>query len=211
MNWLLAVVTAIFISSFTSALSFSAPSSIEMGDSFTLTLSHEDSTTADIKLFVQAQELQNLSKIIVDGKEKSTFYYLKGVFPTQTSFTLKIVQTGINPELCVRLRKVGKTAYEETCQPLTIALSQSNQEEEKEEEQKEPLSKKEKKEKKPITPLSISSQSAIHTISPPQNNLSPLYLNTLSEPSFEQTTIWKISFFTLICFGILVLLVLGKI
>lgn len=211
------LVTAILASTSVYALTLTAPSEVIVGESFTVTIEHNDTATADVKLFVQNQVFQNLSKIIIEGVEKSTFYYLKEVFPTQTTFTLTVVQGAHNAELCVRLRKTGKTSYEETCQSLVIQGSTSS-----EEETEEPLSQVPDEEEAytnktvtrtsslPLTAPTPSAQNSVHNTL--TESTEPLILNR-SPPThtFDTSVLWKLGFFTALCFIILALLVTGKI
>jgi alpha-L-arabinofuranosidase len=202
-----------------SALTLSSPASGMQGESFTITLDHNDSQTYDVKIVVQAGELSNLSKNIVEGKEKSSFYYLKEAFPAQKEFTIKIVQVADDAELCVRLRLSGKSTFREACNPLVLTRA-SESETRKEETTKttEKKEEKETKEKKREEIKEISSSES--NTSQVQQKLSENSI-TLSEPLLLTKpqryqapfsgTLWKVTFFSLFCTILLLLILFRKI
>jgi alpha-L-arabinofuranosidase len=208
------LVTAI-LSNTGSALTLSSPASSIQGESFTITLDHNDSQTYDVKIVVQAGELSNLSKNVVEGKEKSSFYYLKEAFPAQKEFTIKIVQVADDAELCVRLRLSGKSTFREACNPLVLTRA-SESETRKEETTKKTEKKEEKEEegkleKEKVISVESSNPSVQQTfLTSSVSSPEPLLL---TKPQRYQAPLsgplWKVTFFSLFC-AILLLLVLFR-
>jgi len=117
----LTVISLIFLISTVSALDFqlSSPSSANLDEQFKVSLNADTSETYDVKLFVQNQNKEILSEIYGDGW-KNSFYYLKSVFPQTSEFQVKITKFSENSELCARLRKSGKTSFDEKCAQISI-------------------------------------------------------------------------------------------
>lgn len=118
--WLLIVNTA---TSSALTLSFTSSDRAEVNSNYSLTLQVPDaeaSKTYDIKLMMKETGRENLSQIFVEGAWKSTFYYLKGVYPGTTRFTLRPRQASENAEICARVRATGSKSFTEYCQSIRI-------------------------------------------------------------------------------------------
>lgn len=103
----------------TLSFNFSSPSSqVEINESFSVVISAETSSTYDVKIFVNNDSRAN-SEILSNGEWKNPYYYLTGVFPSTTQFTLRAFISG-DYLICARLRETGKSAYSENCNNITI-------------------------------------------------------------------------------------------
>jgi len=118
---LLFVVFSIFLTTITSALTLTAPSSALVEENITVTIidSNIENGDYDVKLFVEDNGV-TISQIYSSGW-KSSFYYLLGAFPTKNNFTIKAKTVAANASLCVRLRMEGTQNYEEYCQLIVIS------------------------------------------------------------------------------------------
>lgn len=216
MSWLLVLGTAILVSNLVTGLSLSVPPSVTLNEPFSATIDYNGTATYDVRLYVQSGESENLSKVIVEGIEKSTARYLRNAYPTQHTFTLKVVHALPHAELCVHIRESNKTKYEAYCQALTIHLPEQEEtppsspsESALFVSEEEPSFNKENSE-----PLSTQSNQAIPApISvETESETEPLYLSSAIPPSTHtKETLWKIGAFTLFSTIILILLLLRKI
>ncbi len=117
--------------------SFSSPSSAKINENISISISHESSEqlsgTYDVKIFAQNQEGKVISEIYNEGW-KSAFYYIKESYPSISKYTIRIRLEG-GWQLCVRLRKTGKTTFFEKCSSISISpQSKSNLQEDEDNE-----------------------------------------------------------------------------
>lgn len=124
----LTVISLLLLISTVSALDFqiSSPSSANLNEQFTVSLTADTLEIYDVKIFVQDINKDLLSEIYNDGW-KSSFYYLKSVFPKQTKFEIKITKSSDKAEICARLRKSGKTSFDEKCNDIKIEFNEELQ------------------------------------------------------------------------------------
>lgn len=125
----------IFFISAVFALELSSPESVNLNDSFEVSVSSQASELSDIKIFAANDEKKIISEIFNDGW-KNPFYYLKSVFPEQTIFKIRILEAG-EYDLCVRLRPSGKSSFEEKCNPIQVILGESGRNSEEKEKTSE--------------------------------------------------------------------------
>ncbi len=98
---------------------FNSPESAELNKKFSVSIISNISEIHDVKIFVQDQEKNTLSEIFNDGW-KSPFYYLKSAFPAKTEFEIQIIKSEGSQQICARLRKPGKTSFDEKCNGILI-------------------------------------------------------------------------------------------
>ncbi len=85
----------------------------------------ENSEIYDVKIFVSNND-KIVSQIYNDGWKNSR-YYIREVFPGKREFNIKILEEG-NFEICARLRKSGKTAFDEKCNKINVETEKINEE-----------------------------------------------------------------------------------
>lgn len=108
---------------------FKSPASLN--ESISVSISLTTSEVYDVKIFVEDSADKIISEIDYNGW-KNPYYYLKAVFPAQTSFTIRITEYSANANLCARLRKTNSTSYSEVCKPIQIVSQQSSSSNEEE-------------------------------------------------------------------------------
>ncbi len=99
---------------------FSAPQLLVLNEPFNMSVSLDSAETFDIKLYVQSINQTLLSQTYNEGW-KSSFYYLIAVFPSQQTFSLRVVKASNEAELCLRVRKTSSKAVSPpVCQSVKI-------------------------------------------------------------------------------------------
>ncbi len=98
---------------------FNYPEIIELNETFILSIKADTSENHDVKIFVKDENEKIISEILNDGW-KNPFFYLKEVFPKQSDFKLHIVKSAAEYIICVRLRKSGKSQFEEKCNKIKV-------------------------------------------------------------------------------------------
>jgi|GEM_PF-6066771 len=107
--------------------SFSSASSAEANENISISIiSQEAEEIFDIKIFVQNQEGKVISEVYNENAWKSGFYYIKSSFPAVRNYTIRVKSEG-DWQLCVRLRKAGKTTFFEKCSSISISPDSSPQ------------------------------------------------------------------------------------
>lgn len=145
-----------------------APQEIEINEEFVVKVNTLETGTYDVKSFVYSGIKTNyISQIYRDNSWKSPHYYLIGVYPSAKEFTLKIIESAENPELCVKLRITNGTPSE-VCQSISITESsnpvQNNDEPKKNKDEPKKIvndSKNEMPEKTQIVELKNSPETPI--------------------------------------------------
>ena len=102
-------------------ISFHAPDSVPLGENFTVVIAFDSKADFDVKIVVQDAEKKPVSQIWDGTAWKSSFYYLPAASPDEYTFTIRVPSPVHNASLCVRLRKMGSSIYEETCKPFFIS------------------------------------------------------------------------------------------
>lgn len=117
---LLALATICIIST-ASALEFSfdAPSSIKLKEEFKVKVYASTSETYDVKIYVNDASDKIISEIY-DSSWKSAFYFVKESFPSRTEFSARVTKAFGSFDLCVKLRKTGKTTSNEKCSSIKV-------------------------------------------------------------------------------------------
>ena len=101
--------------------SLDAPGKVQVNESFSVGVSADTTDDYDVKLFVHGGEYSDiLSEIEKNGEWSNPYYYVKGVFPGQKAFTLRVLEGEGERELCGRLRKSGGSGFDQTCVNLTV-------------------------------------------------------------------------------------------
>ena len=96
---------------------FNAPQEVNVREEFDVTIESDTLEVYDVKIYVG--EISNyLSKIYRDNLWKSPHLYIKGAFPSQKTFSIRVENFTGNSELCVQLRKGGQTNFDKKCQPI---------------------------------------------------------------------------------------------
>lgn len=90
-----------------------------MNESFKPSITADTSEIYDVKIFIQNENKEIISQIYNNGW-KNPRLYLKSAFPDRSEFEVKAISFSEKTEICVRLRKVGKTSFEEKCNPISI-------------------------------------------------------------------------------------------
>jgi hypothetical protein len=103
------------------SIDFSAPSSAQVNESFSVTLTSDENLQSDVKVYVKSGENDRISQTYNAGSWKSSFYYVPRVYPEQTRFDLRVLAQYDHAELCAKLRESeSKKVGAEVCKPLTI-------------------------------------------------------------------------------------------
>lgn len=97
-----------------------SPESANAEESFSVSISSSESEIHDVKIFVQDSAKKTISQIQDNDEWKSPRLYLKSAFPENKEFKIRVVSSSGNYEICARLRKTGKTNFNEKCSPISI-------------------------------------------------------------------------------------------
>ena len=109
-------------------ISLTAPSSVQVNESFNVTVSALLNNAHDVKIFVKEKEVPERSStmlsLIFSNKEnswKNPYFYLNASFPRQTAYLLKVFTFKQEVELCAKLRQAeNKKVVATHCQSLVI-------------------------------------------------------------------------------------------
>src|SRR3989344_326154 len=96
-------------------LSADFPSQVYINSEFNVSINYLSEEKLDVKIFVHNSSDEKVSRNeiiseIFDSDWKDSWLYILGAFPSKTSFTLRINSFSEKVQLCVQLRKVGKSA-----------------------------------------------------------------------------------------------------
>lgn len=109
--------------------SLEVPQDVRVNESFSVMVVADVSETYDVKIFVHAGDYNDIvSEIEKGGEWANPYYYLKGAFPHEKEFVVRVVSGAGKRELCGRLRKSGGSGFDQTCVNVTV-LATSEQEE----------------------------------------------------------------------------------
>jgi hypothetical protein len=202
---------------------FSSPQSVNLNESFSVSLSATTSDIYDVKILVQDNETKTtISEIYNDGW-KNPFKYLLSAFPEKSEFSIRIKNYSSNAQICAQLRKPGASAYSvKKCNSIKIdkaedsSSPQSNQTEEKEDNPQENESANETLTKKEASPDFIPSSEIIKQEESHSNNekiiLKPK--TSSSENQFitkdEKMRLYAVYSFTFFAIIIIIFLALRK-
>ncbi len=115
------VTSIVFAIQLTSAIEFEliSPESANAEESFLVSISSQDSENHDVKIFIQDLNKKIISQIF-EGSWKNPHYYIKSAFPDNKEFKIRAITNQGNYEICARLRKTGKTSFDEKCNSIAI-------------------------------------------------------------------------------------------
>jgi len=99
---------------------FDSPKEAELKTSFSVTLESDSTEISDVKIFIQDADSKTISETYTDGNWKSSYYYLKSIFPEKKEFEIQALKSG-SFDICARLRSAGKSSFSEKCNPITIS------------------------------------------------------------------------------------------
>jgi hypothetical protein len=121
---------------------FDSPEEIELEEEFVVEINVQTNEVYDIKIFVYKDTKRRnglVSEIYSDGSWKSSWFYLKGVFPSEREFKNRVLENYGDFEICARMRKTGESNFDEECKDIKIIekeIEEIPNEEKKEEELK---------------------------------------------------------------------------
>ena len=135
---LTAISLVLFLIPLVSAIDFqlASPESFSLNESFDVSISASTSEIYDVKIFVHDESSKTLSEIYND-KWKNPYYYIKESFPSKTTYSIRVIETSNSYEICARLRKTGKSNYDQVCNPISISDDKEIQDDSQENSQNE--------------------------------------------------------------------------
>lgn len=120
-----------------SALNFTinSPADVLTNQEFEVRIVGESSEGYDVKIFVYEEEKNNYVSEIYDGSAwKSPHRYLLNVFPSQTTYTIRVPSFIGETELCARLRRNGQDRYDEQCVRIEVSANPDDSSDEDEDD-----------------------------------------------------------------------------
>lgn len=111
---------SIFPISSAAEFQFDSPKEAELKTSFSVTLESDSTDVSDVKISIQDSDGKTISQTYADGNWKSSYYYLKSVFPEKKEFEIQALNSG-SFSICARLRPSGKSSFSEKCNPIIIS------------------------------------------------------------------------------------------
>ncbi len=104
------------------SFSLTSPETIYVNESFDVSINSEDSSTYDIKIFIENENEEIISQIYNNGW-KNPRYYINSAYPQILTYKIRATSPSENANLCLRWRKPDNTKYDETCQNITVIES----------------------------------------------------------------------------------------
>lgn len=120
---LLCFIVLMSVSVHAEKFSVEAPSTVTMGENFSVTLRVSNVGQYDVKLAI-IDGKRVISRIYANGW-KSSFYYVPNSLTSEASFTLQATEVISQAQFCVRVRKAGTSTFEENCQSITVQATSS--------------------------------------------------------------------------------------
>lgn len=105
--------------------SFDIPSRVGINENFLVKVNANSNESYDVKIVANDVDKKILSEID-NGGWKSSYYYVKNVFPQKNEFTVRMISGSGSNDICVRMRKSGGTAYDEVCKKIEIISGNNN-------------------------------------------------------------------------------------
>ncbi len=179
--------------------SFDAPDSVQIDESFDVTINSESQDVVDVKIFVHKSESDKvvksdyISEVNNDGW-KDSWYYIKEAFPKVKTFQVKVLTDAGDRKICVRLRKAGTDSTSIKCESISVSLSERKKqsEEEKQTENREEASiediKKEAFTTEESTNLTILKEEIIQSNASEEKPLEKIVLKNQNYPTKEIST-----------------------
>jgi hypothetical protein len=219
---LITILTAISLPNVKAiGFSFNAPSSVEIDEEFTVSISTQEAVNEDfdIKIFVHKSKEYEIprstyiSEIYNEEKDSwlDPWYYLKENFPDESEFDIRVTESPGRQMLCVRLRQSKNNEdgyFDEKCEEIDIEGSnnknpekEDDDETENEEDKKPDLVYYSNSYKIPEEPITQKTEEVEHiiTLSAPKKPSK----ETIETPEFKSRNYIIYSFF-----GFLLLLVI---
>ncbi len=120
------VVLIVLLLQLASAIEFSFDSSSNGDGEFDVSLNSGTNEKYDVKIYAfNGDKSDKESEIFSENenKWKSSYYYLKSVFPDESNFKIRAKNISKEWQICVRLRKSGGSSFKEKCNDIN---SESN-------------------------------------------------------------------------------------
>lgn len=126
----------LFFSNLISAaeLTINLPSEVNLNEEFTVLIDADLSEQFDVKIFVHSSSDEQISRSeyiseiynLVTQEWKDSWFYIGGTFPETKSYSLKVIESPGERNICLRLRKTGSQTSYIKCQSINIKGEQEN-------------------------------------------------------------------------------------
>lgn len=203
---------------------FTSPESVDLNEEFKVKIELETDEIYDVKIFVHEND-KTISQILA-AEWRNPARYLISAFPSESEFSVRLIQYSDNAEICVRLRKTNKTNFEESCKPIKVLETEDDESEEEdsdtdneelEEEDENNDDEDEKEIAKESTNISLKPQ-IVSLKETPQNHSEKIVLSSKKQPDEAKVLITKyerekfiiLYAFIILCIFIIILLALKK-
>ena len=123
-------------------LSFNYPKDVKINKEFTVSIEADSSEQYDVKVFVHKSKddkidrNEYISEIYNDGW-KDSYLYIKGSFPEQSNYKIRVTSSPGQQEICARLRKTGSTSFSTQCERINVGEDEPEEEDAPKEAKKE--------------------------------------------------------------------------
>jgi hypothetical protein len=107
---------------------FSFKDNININESFSVSISLKSTEMYDVKIFTHNSSdnkilRSEVTSEVLGDKWQDSWLYLISSFPERKDYEMRVIGDKSSRELCVQLRKNGKTTYTRECKPLQYALT----------------------------------------------------------------------------------------
>lgn len=108
-----------------SAFEFTSPESISVEERFEIEIFPESEEHYDVKIYIHNSSDDKITRgeIISEIFEevwRDPWTYIKDSLPSQKIYEVRLIEGSGKMQICVNLRKTGKTNYEKSCKEITI-------------------------------------------------------------------------------------------
>jgi hypothetical protein len=122
-------------------IQLNSPEEVTMDEEFSVTISADTTEIHDVKVFVHNSEDDKIDRNeyiseIHDGEWKDSYLYIKGSFPEDNEYKIKILESPGEREICARLRKTGTSSFSTQCNKIKILSSKNSEEENNKDDEK---------------------------------------------------------------------------
>lgn len=120
-KFIFVVFTLLLLVNLANALefSFNSASSVKLNEEFKVKVFASTSEVFDVKIYVKDSNDKVISEIY-DQSWKSSFYFVKESFPSRTEYSVRVTKAYGSFDICVKLRKSGKTTTDEICSKIEV-------------------------------------------------------------------------------------------
>jgi len=189
---------------------FNYPDSVTLNENFSVSIAATTSDVYDVKIFVQNNQTGVIISDIYNEGWKNPYYYIKSVFPEQTTFSVKVKNYSDDSAICARLRKTGSSSYSEKCGKISIENTQQgsatdSSEDEESEIQEENISQNPEQTSQDFVPASTEEEKNQVLYSPDSSEKIFLSPKKSSESSFISSE-GKLRSYVLYFFMVLVII-----